>query len=161
MRGARQRWFDPVMRTRAPLLLTVLLLAACGGSDDSGSSDPGSVNYDPAHTTLQKAGLEVCSVETQDLPATVTSLDGLGSAKAFFVAKDCKGAEKSADSVYVLQFTSVETIGPGERAFKRTFPQAVTVQHYPLVIGTTGPNKDANLAAIEAQLPPSAVTTTS
>jgi hypothetical protein len=149
------------MRARTPFLLAVLLLAACGGSDDSGSSDPGSVNYDPAHTTLQKAGLEVCSEETQDLPPTLTSLDGLGSAKAFFVARDCKDATKSPDSVYVLQFTSVETIGPGERSFKRTFPHADTLQHYPLVIATTGPNKEANLAAIEAQLPPSAVTTTS
>jgi hypothetical protein len=147
------------MRTCAPLFLVVLLLAACGGSSSS-SSDPGSVNYDPAHSTLKKAGLEVCSEETQDLPATVTSLQGLGAAKAFFVAKDCKGATKSPDVVYVLQFTSVETIGPGERAFKRTFPNAATLQHYPLVIGTTGPNKDANLAAIQAQLPPSAVTTT-
>jgi hypothetical protein len=149
------------MRTCAPLLLAVLVLAACGGSDDSGSSDPGSVNYDPAHTTLQQAGLEVCSEQTQDLPPTLTSLEGLGSAKAFFVAKDCKGAERSPDSVFVLQFTSVETIGPGERGFKKAYPQAATLQHYPLVIATTGPNKDANLAAIEAQLPPSAVTTTS
>jgi hypothetical protein len=119
------------------------------------------VNYDPAHTTLQKAGLEVCSEETQDLPPNLTSLEGLGSAKAFFVAKDCNGAERSPDSVFVLQFTSTETIGPGERAFKKAYPQAATLQHYPLVIATTGPNKDANLAAIEAQLPPSTVTTTS
>jgi hypothetical protein len=148
------------MRLPVPLLLVVLLLAACGGSDAS-TSDPGSANYDPAHSTLKKAGLEVCSEVSQNVPATVTSLDGLGSAKAFFVAKDCKGSDSSRDTVYVLQFTSVETIGPGEREVKRTFPTAATLQHYPLVIATTGPNKDANLAAIEAQLPPSAVTTTS
>jgi hypothetical protein len=149
------------MRTCAPLLLAVLFLAACGGGSDSSSSDPGSVNYDPAHTTLQKAGLEVCDEATRDLPASVTTLEGAGSAKAFYVAKDCKGAKTTPNSVYVVQFTSIETIGPGEQKIKRTLPQAATLQHYPLVIATTGPDKEANLAAIEAQLPPSAVTTTS
>lgn len=161
MRGADRRCFTRSVRIRGPLLLATIALTACGGSSSSGASDPSSVNYDPAHTTLQKAGLAVCSEETQDMPATVTTLDGLGAAKAFDVAKDCKGAEKTPNTVYVLQFTTVESIGPGERAVKRTFPQAATLQHYPLVIATTGPDKDANLAAIEAQLPPSAVTTTS
>jgi hypothetical protein len=160
MRGAAAAWFDLPMRTCAPLFVVVLLLAACGGSDSS-SSDPGSVNYDPAHSTLKKAGLEVCGEATRDLPAGVTTLEGAGSAKAFYVAKDCKGAKTTPNSVYVVQFTSVETIGPGEQKIKRTLPGAATLQHYPLVIATTGPDKDANLAAIKAQLPPSAVTTTS
>jgi hypothetical protein len=149
------------MTARIPLLLAVLLLAACGGSDGSSSSDPGSVNYDPAQTTLKKAGLEACNQATRDLPAGLTNLEGEGSAKAFYVAKDCKGATTSPNSVFVVQFTSVEAIGPGEQAIKQALPQAATLQHYPLVIATTGPDKDANLAAIEAQLPPSAVTTTS
>jgi len=150
------------MRARGPLLLlTVLALTACGGSSSSsGASDPGSVNYDPAHTTLNKAGLAVCSEATRDLPPTLTTIKGAGSAKAFYVApKDCKGATKTPNSVVVVQFTSVETIGPGEKAIKLTLPRAATLQHYPLVIATTGPAKDANLAAIKAQLPPSAVTT--
>jgi hypothetical protein len=147
------------MRACASLLLLVLALAACGGSSSS-NSDPGSVNYDPAHTTLKKAGLEVCSEETQNMPATVTKLPGLGSGKAFFVAKDCKGATKTANVVVVLQFTSIESANHGEAATKAALPDAAVIQHYPLVIATTGPDKDANLAAIQAQLPPSAITTT-
>jgi len=149
------------MRTLVPLLLTVLVLAACGGSDDSSSSDPGAANYDPAQTTLKKAGLEACNQATRDLPSGLTTIDGVGSARAFYVAKDCKGATTTPNSVYVVQFTSVDAIGPGEKQIKRTLPQAATLQHYPLVIAATGPDKEANLAAIEAQLPPSAVTTTS
>ncbi len=149
------------MRARTSLLPAVLLLAACGGSSSSsGASDPGSVNYDPAHTTLSKAGLAVCGEETQDLPPTLTSIDGLGATKAFYVAKDCKGAKTAPNAVIVFQFTNVESIGPGEKTIKRVLPRAATLQHYPLVIATTGPDKDANLAAVEAQLPPSAVTTT-
>jgi hypothetical protein len=147
------------MRVRAPLLLAVLLLAGCGGS--SSSSDPGSENYDPAHTTLKKAGLQVCSEDTRDVPAGVTSLEGVGSAKLFYVAKDCKGASTTPNAVYVVQFTSTQTIGPGEEAVKRTLRTDATLQHYPLVIATTGPDRVANLAAIKAQLPPSAITTTS
>ena len=149
------------MTARMPLLLVVLLLAACGGGNDSSSSDPGSKNYDPAQTTLKNAGLEACNEATRDLPAGLTSLDGEGSAKAFYVAKNCNGATTTPNSVYVVQFTSLDTIGPGEQSIKRALPTAATIQHYPLVIATTGPDKEANLAAIEAQLPPSAVTTTS
>jgi hypothetical protein len=147
------------MRTCAPLLLAVLVLAACGGSDDSGSSDPGSANYDPAHTTLKKAGLEVCGQATQDMPPSLTSLPGLGSTRAFYVAKDCNGAKTSPNSVIVFQFTSTESANHGEAAVKAGLRNAAVIQHYPLVIATTGPKKDENLAAIEAQLPPSAVTT--
>ena len=149
------------MRTLAPLLAVVLLLAACGGSSDSSSSEPGSANYDPAQTTLKNAGLEACNEAERDLPPGLTSLEGEGSAKAFYVAKDCNGATTTPNSVYVVQFTSIDTIGPGEQKIKRALPTAATLQHYPLVIATTGPDKEANLAAIEAQLPPSAVTTTS
>jgi hypothetical protein len=161
MRRVGRRWFDRAMKARAPLLLAVLLLAACGGGGDSSSSDPGSADYDPAHTTLKKAGLEVCGEATQDVPPTLTSLPGLGSTRGFFVAKSCNGAKTTPNQVIVLQFTSIESANHGEAAVKGALRNAAVVQHYPLVIATTGPDKDANLAAIQAQLPPSAVTTTS
>ena len=152
--------FDGAVTARGPLLLllTAVLLAGCGGS--SSSSDPGSKNYDPATTTLKAAGLAVCSDATQDVPPTLTSVPGLGATRGFYVAKDCKGAKKTPNTVIVFQFTNLDSIGPGEQAIKRALPTAAVLQHYPLVIATTGPDKDANLSAVEQQLPPVAVTTT-
>jgi hypothetical protein len=148
------------MTARLLLLLAVLLLAACGGSDSS-SSDPGSKDYDPAHTTLKKAGLEVCDQSTKDVPPTLTTLPGVGATRMFVVAKSCDRPSKPPDTVYVFQFTSTESANAGDVAIKAALGNAAVLQHYPLVIATVGPNKDANLTAIEAQLPPSAVTTTS
>jgi hypothetical protein len=142
--------------TAARTLLTalaVLALAACGGSSST-SSDPGSKNYDPAHTTLSKAGLDVCSEYTRDLPSTITSIQGVGATRAFYVAKDCKGAEKTPNTMAFVQFTSKDTFASGTATIKKAFPNAVVIQHYPLVIGATGPDKQANLAAVQQQLPP-------
>jgi hypothetical protein len=133
--------------------LAVLALAGCGGSSSS-SSDPGSSDYDPAKTTLKKAGLEVCSEYTRDIPPTITSIQGVGATRAFYVAKDCKGAEKSPNTMAVVQFTSKDTFASGTATIKKAFPNAEVIQHYPLVIGATGPDKQANLDAVEQQLPP-------
>jgi hypothetical protein len=140
----------------ARTLLTVLAvsaLAGCGGSSSS-SSDPGSAHYDPAKTTLNKAGLEVCSEYTRDLPPSITSIDGVGLTRAFYVAKDCKGAEKTPNTMAFVQFTSKDTFASGTATIKKAFPNAVVIQHYPLVIGATGPAKQQNLAAVQQQLPP-------
>jgi hypothetical protein len=142
--------------TPVPWLLIVLAgltLAACGGGSSS-SSDPGSSDYDPAKTTLHDAGLNVCSEYTRDLPPTITSIQGVGATRAFYVAKDCKGAEKTPNTMAVVQFTSKDTFASGTVTIKKAFPNAVVIQHYPLVIGATGPDKEANLAAVEKQLPP-------
>jgi hypothetical protein len=151
-----------VDRRALPLLLAVASLAACGASGSSGSStDPGSADYDPAHTTLKNAGLAVCSTDTKDVPPSVTTIPGVGSVRSFSVAKhDCKGATKTPNAITLVQFTSLDTIGPGEQAIKKAFPNAAVHQHYPLVIVATGPDAAANLAAVAQQLPPSAVTTT-
>jgi hypothetical protein len=148
------------MTARWPLLLAVAaLLTACGGGGSS-SSDPGSKSYDPATTTLHAAGLEVCSDATKDVPPTLTALPGLGATRAFNVAKDCKGAKVTPNAIIVFQFTNLDSIGPGEQAIKAALPNAAVLPHYPLVIAATGPDKAANLAAVDQQLPPVAVTTT-
>jgi hypothetical protein len=134
-------------------VLAVLALAGCGGGSSS-SSDPGSANYDPAHTTLNKAGLQVCSEYTRNLPPTITTIDGVGLASAYYVAKDCKGAEKTPNTIVFVQFTSKDTFASGTATIKKAFPNAEVIQHYPLVIGATGPDKQANIAAVEKQLPP-------
>jgi hypothetical protein len=147
------------MTARGLLLLAVVLLAACGGGSSS-SSEPGSANDDPATTALKAAGLAVCSDATKDVPPTVTEVPGLGATRGFYVAKDCKGAKTTPNTVIVFQFTNLDSIGPGEQAIKQALPNAAVLQHYPLVIAATGPDKAANLAAVEQQLPPVAVTTT-
>jgi len=145
------------MRTCVPLLLGVLLLAACGSSS---SSDPGSKNYDPAKTTLHKAGLEVCGAATKDVPSSISNIQGLGATRAFYVAKDCNGATTSPNALFVFQFTSVESANSGATTIKASLRNASVIEHYPLVIASLGPDKDANLAAVQAQLPPAPVVTT-
>lgn len=139
-------------------------LAACGGSSSDsssdGSSDPGSATYDPATTTLQKAGLEACSQGQEDVPPTLSALPGLGITRAFYVAKDCKGLKVTPNAMIVFQFTNVDDFNSGTQSIKSALPKASVLPHYPLVIASIGPDKDANLAAVEKQLPPSTVVTT-
>ena len=130
----------------------VALLSACGGSSSS-SSDPGSANYDPAKTTLAKAGLEVCGEGQQQRPPGTSEIKGLALTRVFAVAKDCHGATTSPDKIAVFQFTSKDTIDAGEQAIKKALPKAVVDQVYPIVIAASGPNKEANLAAVLAQIP--------
>jgi hypothetical protein len=144
-------------------LLAGGVLAACGGGggSSSGSTNPGSANYDVAETTLQKAGLEACSQAQKDVPPTLSSIPGLGITRAFYVAKDCKGAKVTPNTIIAFQFTNLDDFNSGTRTIKSEIPKASVVQHYPLVIAATGPDRAANLAAVVKQLPPSAVTTTS
>ena len=51
------------------MLAIPFVVAACGGGGSSNSnSDPTSENYDPAHTTLKDAGLEVCGDANTQVP---------------------------------------------------------------------------------------------
>jgi hypothetical protein len=137
------------------------VLTGCGGGSSSRStSDPGSPNYDPATTTLQKAGLETCSQGQEDVPPELAQLPGLGFTRAFYVAKDCKGLKVTPNAMIVFQFTNVDDFNAGTQSVKSALPKASVLPHYPLVIASTGPDKDANLAAVEKQLPPSTVVTT-
>jgi hypothetical protein len=60
-------------------------------------------------------------------------------------------AKKTPNTMAVVQFTSKDTFASGTETIKKAFPNAVGIQHYPFVIGATGPD---NLAAVEKQLPP-------
>jgi len=141
------------VRTALAFLLAVatVALAACGG-DSSGSSDPTSANYDPAHTTLQDAGLEVCSEADNQIPQSLASGPGVQNSRFFFVAQDCNGSETAPDAAMVYQFDSKQAVDAGFAAVKAALPNASTEKYGPLILATTGPNREANLAAITQAL---------
>ena len=138
-----------------------LTLAACGGGGGGDSStNPDSPNYDPAKTALANAGLEVCSEEQQGAPPQLTSTPGLGTTRSFDVAKDCEGATVTPNKVTVFQFTNKADFEAGVQSIKSSLPRAAVYDHYPLVIAATGPDRQANLAAVEKNLPPGLGSTT-
>jgi hypothetical protein len=138
-------------RLAGVLLVGVVLLAGCGG--DEPSSDPNSASYDPAETTLKDAGLEVCAEVQQQEVQTLASGPGVTNARSFDVAKDCNGKKASPDQISVFQFDSKEAVDAGTAKVKAAFPDAATLTKGPLIIVATGPNKDANLTAVEKALP--------
>jgi hypothetical protein len=141
-----------------------VILAACGGSDGSDSvTNPGSKNYDPAKTALANAGLDVCSEEQESISSQLSSMPGLQLTRSFDVAADCQGATVTPNKVTLFQFTNKDDFEPGVASIKSSLPRAAVYEHYPLVIAATGPDRQANLAAVEKNLPPglAATTTTS
>src|SRR5215217_1445967 len=136
------------------LVLTALVavLGGCGGGDGGASSDPGSKDYDPAHTTLKSAGLEVCG-EGQKQP--VNGLDsgaGVVAVRAFYVARDCKESKTSPNQIIVYQFNGRESLDAGLPKIKAAYPRGEVGQYGPLVIVATGPDATANLAAVQNAL---------
>jgi hypothetical protein len=140
-----------MIRHAGALALAVVSLAGCGGDDSS--SDPNSANYDPAQTTLKDAGLEVCSEGQEQIPQTLASGEGVTNARSFEVAKDCNGKKTAPDNITVLQYDSLDAVTAGTAKVKATLPNAATLTKGPVIIIATGPNKDANLAAVEKALP--------
>jgi len=136
------------------------MLAGCGGGGDESTTTPGSKNYDPATTALANAGLEVCSEEQNSVGGQLSSLPGLQLTRSFDVAKDCGGKTVTANKVTMFQFSNKEDFEPGVQAIKAALPKAVVYEHYPLVIAATGPDREANLAAVEDNLPPGLAPTT-
>jgi hypothetical protein len=146
-------------------LAAVAGLAACGsgsGGNDS-VTNPGSKNYDPAKTALANAGLEVCSEEQRDISTQLSEIPGLALTRSFDVAKDCGGATVTPNRVTIFQFTNKADFQAGVKSVESALPKAAVYDHYPLVIAATGPDREANLAAVEKNLPPGlgATTTTS
>ena len=90
----------------------VIMLTACGGSDDS-TTNPQSKNYDPATTALANAGLQVCSEEQESIGAQLSSLPGLQLTRKFDVAKDCQGATVTLNKVTLFQFSNKPDFQPG------------------------------------------------
>jgi hypothetical protein len=125
------------------------VVAACGGGS-SGSSNPNSTNYDPAHTTLKAAGLEVCSEEqSQKLP----NEPGAQYTKKFFVAPDCNGKKTSPNVVAVYQYSSLQAVDAGYAAIKAAMPKNAAIEKYgPLVIVLNGPNSSQYMASINQAL---------
>jgi hypothetical protein len=139
----------------------VATLAACGGSGDSDSiTNPGSKNYDPARTALANAGLEVCSEEQKDISTQLSQVPGLALTRSFDVAQDCKGATVTANKVTIFQFTNKPDFQAGVQSVKTELPKAAVYDTYPVVIAATGPDREANLAAVEQNLPPGLGATT-
>jgi hypothetical protein len=136
-----------------------LVLAACGGS--SGSGDPTSAKYDPAHTTLKDAGLEVCSEDDTQIPQNLGSGPGVQNSRAFFVASDCNGKKTSPDVAMVVQYDSKQSVDAGYATVKAALPNSSSEKYGPLIVATTGPNRQANLAAIDQALQKTYPTTTS
>ena len=131
----------------------VVMLAACGGSDDS-TTNPQSKNYDPATTALANAGLQVCSEEQESIGAQLSTLPGLQLTRKFDVAKDCQGATVTPNKVTLFQFSNKPDFEPGVQSIKSALPLAAVYDTYPLVIAATGPDREANLEAVKNNLPP-------
>ena len=133
-------------------LAAAVALAACGGSSDSGDSTttPGSKSYDPAKTALANAGLQVCSEEQESIGAQLSSLPGLQLTRKFDVAKDCQGATVTPNKVTLFQFSNKPDFETGVPAIKAALPLAAVYDTYPLAIAATGPDREANLAAVTA-----------
>jgi hypothetical protein len=150
--------FNRRMPARRAILVLALAaaLAGCGGGGSSPSSDPSSKDYDPAHTTLQKAGLEVCSEGQHEVGAQLSQLPGVAATRVFDVAKSCNGATRTPNVITVFQFTNKDDFTSGARKIKAALPNSAVLEHYPLVIASSGPNAEANLEAVKQQLPPTA-----
>src|SRR3954447_7178988 len=134
------------------LAALVAVLAGCGGGGSGASSDPGSKDYDPAHTTLKSAGLEACG-EGQEQP--VNGLDsgaGVVAVRAFYVAKDCNGSKTSPNQIIVYQFNRRASLDAGLPKIKVAYPRGEVGESGPLVIVATGPDAAANLAAVQNAL---------
>ena len=142
-------------------VLGAAVLAACGGSDDNDSvTNPGSKNYDPAKTALANAGLEVCSEEQKDISTQLSQVPGLALTRSFDVAQDCNGATVTANKVTIFQFTNKDDFTAGVQSIKSALPKAAVYATYPVVIAATGPDREANLAAVKDNLPPGLGSTT-
>src|SRR5437763_1340476 len=107
-------------------------------------------SYNPAHTTLKDAGLEVCSEsQSQSLPDE----PGAQLTKTYYVAPDCHGAKVTPNVVTVYQFSSQQSVDSGYPAIKAAAPaSAATEKCGPVVIVVTGPNADQYLASIDKAL---------
>src|SRR4051812_14927736 len=152
--GHARRSITPMTPHRLASLFVLFALAgiatACGS--DSSSSDPGSANYDPAKTTLQDAGLEVCDEVDEQVPQTLSSGPGVSATRSFTVAKDCNGAKATPNGITVFQFDSRESVDAGEAKIKAEYPDASTLKSGPLIVVATGPAREENIAAVQQAL---------
>jgi hypothetical protein len=139
-------------RLAALVLAIPFLVAACGGGGGNSNADPTSENYDPAHTTLKDAGLEVCGDANTQVPQNLSSGSGFQNSRAFFVASDCMGKETSPDTAMVFQYDSKQSVDAAFAKVQTALPNSSSEKYGPLILVTTGPNRTANLSAIDQAL---------
>src|SRR5262245_36251685 len=128
------------------------LLAGCGGGGSSSSSDPGSKNYDPAQTTLKAAGLEACGEAQAQSSGGLDQSSGVIAVRGFYVAKDCQGKKVSPNIMIVYQFDSRASLDAGMPKIKALYPRGEVDEYGPLVLVATGPDAQANMAAVKQAL---------
>ena len=135
------------------MLAVPLVLAACGGDGGGSSSeDLNSANYDPADTTLKEAGFQVCGDANTQIPQNLGSGPGVQNSRAFFIAVDCNGKETSPNVAMVFQFDSLQAVEAGAKTIENALPNGSSSAYGPLVLITTGPDHQENLAKIEQAL---------
>lgn len=115
----------------AVVLAIPFAVAACGGGGSSNSnSDPTSENYDPAHTTLKDAGLEVCGDANTQVPQNLSSGSGFQNSRAFFVASDCMGKETSPDTAMVFQYDSKQSVDAAFAKVQTALPNSSSEKYW-------------------------------
>jgi hypothetical protein len=135
----------------AAMLAVTATAAACGGSGNSRTSSGGS-SYDPATSTLNAAGLQVCSQAQRVVPSGLGGTgSGVAATRGFYVAKDCKGKTTSPNTVVVAQFTSQASLDAGKAAVSKALPRSEVATAGPVLIVVSGPDATANMAAIKTQ----------
>lgn len=138
-------------------LFVVGVVAGCGGGGGGGtaaSNNPSSASYDPATTTLHKAGFAACSDAVRNFPASATDIPGIQGTRAFYVAKgSCHGAKVTPNWIAFSVFTSADSFNSGQQTIKNAMNKSAVYATYPLVIVSTGPDKEKNLEALKPYLP--------
>jgi hypothetical protein len=136
------------------------VVAGCGGGGGSGGGANSTASTPPtaggtATSILHQAGFAVCSDATRNFPASATDIPGLQGTRAFFVAKgSCNGAKTTPNWIAAFVFTSADSFNSGQQTIKRAMRKSAVYATYPLVIASTGPDKEANLEALKPYLPP-------
>ncbi len=156
--GQRQLRFAGRLALTLAVGLLTAALAACGGggSSSNSTSNPSSPNYDPATTAIHDAGLEVCGEHQQPVSLSLSSDPGLSNTRSFAVAKDCHGAKVSPNAITIFQFASRDAVDKGFKEVEAAYPKGSAVKFQALVILALGPDREANLTAVKAQLAKSA-----
>jgi hypothetical protein len=156
------------------LSVLVAVAAGCGGSSSNSSgtnanantttssggnhssSNPNSANYDPATTTLKKAGLDVCNQIQSQSVGGLDQSSGLAATRSFLVAPDCHGLKTSANQITVYQFTDRQSLEAGKAKIQVAYPKGQMTTYGPVVILATGPNAAQYLADVKKALPATA-----
>jgi hypothetical protein len=135
------------------LSMLVAVSAGCGSGSSSSSSNPNSPSYDPAHTTLKAAGLEVCSHSQRRAVGGLDQSSGVTAVRSFFVAPDCMGAKTSPNQITLYQFNNRQSLDAGLPKIHAAYPNGQVLQYGAVVIVATGPDAAKYIADLKKVLP--------